>query len=88
MTPPFPPSTTTIICVELHHQQETGCLSLSLEVLESEIFQSEAVAAFHSAVNDGARFFNMPYFPMEGFPRTAPMGAGCKPIVSPRFQGK
>ncbi|KAL2166019.1 hypothetical protein VTG60DRAFT_3440 [Thermothelomyces hinnuleus] len=33
-----------------------------------ETFQSQAAPAFHSARNDGARFFNLPYFPIEPFP--------------------
>lgn len=43
-------------------------VKLHLQDGSREISQSEATAAFHSAVNDGARFFNLPYFPIKPFP--------------------
>jgi hypothetical protein len=43
-------------------------VKLHLQDGSREISQSEETAAFHSAVNDGARFFNLPYFPIKPFP--------------------
>ncbi len=69
----------------LHHQGRAAVSGVSGR---PEISQSEAPAAFHSAVNDGARCLICLIFRSKPFPQTAPMAAGTEPIVSPQFQGK